>query len=409
MRICIVLPYNVIENFHGNAVRVMNMIKCLSSSHDLTILMYDQFNKRRTFVSPKITSHFISVDPWILAAAFFSRYMFRASTFDLFCTYFSPSYKFKSTLDKILEENDIDILQCENAWTIPQSVASARKNDISVIATLHDVLSERVPQLCQSLNTPKFIEKKLVSKTRDFELNAVNLTDLNACVSEEDIKTFISIGVNPKKLVIIPNGVDTKLFRPTEKNYNLINKLNLNDANPIILFSGSDMYQNRIAVNDIISKLLPNLIRKNKYAKILIVGTVGKYVNKLLKSNQSISKYLISVGYVKEILPYYSIADIVILPLNFGTGTKLKTLEAMAAGKAIISTKLGVKGIKLKNENTLIIEDSIEDYSEHIIKITKDYELRGKLEKNARNTACNYDWKKVFKAYNDIYARFAGR
>ena len=407
LKICIVIPYNVVESHHGNAVRVMNLIRYLSNRNDLIILMYDQFNKRRKLISPKITSYFISVDPWILSASFFSRYWLKASTFDLLCTYFAPSYKFKSTLERILEKHNIDILQCENAWTIPQSVTAGRKKDIPVIATLHDVLSERVPQLCQSLNTPGIIAKKLVSKTRSFELNAINLTDLNACVSEEDLKKFVSFGINPNKFVVIPNGVDTKFFHPKKKDSGLIKKLNLNNANPIILFSGSDMYQNRIAVNDIITKLLPNLIKENKYAKILIVGTVGKYVNRLLRKNPSISKYLISVGFVTEILPYYSIADVVILPLNFGTGTKLKMLEAMAAGKAIISTKLGAQGIDIVAQQNAIIEDNLSYYYYHIDQLVKNQEYREHLEKNARTTAFQYDWRKIAMMYDKLYRKIS--
>ena len=406
MKICIVIPYNVVESYHGNAVRVMNLIRFLSNRHDLTILMYDQINKRRTIESPKITSYFISVDPWILSASFLSKHMFRASTFDLLCTYFSPSYKFKTTLEKILEKNDIEILQCENAWTIPQSVTAGRKKEIPVIATLHDVLSERMPQLCKSLKTPKIIAKMLVSKTRDIELNAINLTDLNACVSNVDLKKFVNFGVDPKKLVVIPNGVDTNIFHPRGKDYNLIKKLNLNNTKPVIMFSGSDMYQNRIAVNDIAKKILPNLIKKYKHAKILIIGTVGKYVNSLKRKNPSLSKHLLGVGFVEEISSYYSIADVVILPLSFGTGTKLKMLEAMASGKAIISTKLGAKGIDLVDQENVIIEDNLSYYYEHIDQLLKNREYREQLEKNARMTALQYDWTHIFKGYDEIYNEF---
>jgi len=369
--------------------------------------MYDLFNKRRMLKSSRINSSFISVDPWILAASFFSRYMLRASVFDLLCTYFSPSYKFKSNLDKILKEHEIEILQCENAWTIPPSIKSGRANNIPVIATLHDVLSERMPQLCHNLKTPKVLAKKLISKTTDFELKAIDSTDLNACVSKEDVKRFVSFGVNPNKFTIIPNGVDTKLFHPRERDYDLIYKLKLSKVDPIILFSGSDMYQNRIAVNDLIAKVLPNLIMKKRNAKILILGTIGKYVNKLQQKNPSLSKYVISLGFVEDISSFYSITDAVILPLNFGTGTKLKTLEAMAAGKVIISTRLGAQGIPVENKKTMIIEDTLEKYGEHIVKVTEDYEYRRELEINARKTACSYDWNKVFKKYNQIYSRFS--
>ena len=407
MRLCIVIPYNVVESHHGNAIRVMNLIRLLSSRHSLTILMYDLFNKRRALTSQKIDSYFLSVDLWITAASFLSRHFLRASTFDLLSSNFKPSYKFKSTLEKILEMNSIDILQCENAWTIPQSITSGRKKGIPVIATLHDVLSERVPQLCQSLNTPTILTKKLVSNTRNFEIKAINQTDLNACVSEEDLKTFVSFGSDPKKFVVIPNGVDTKLFHPREKDFALVKQLHLNDANPIILFAGSDMYQNRIAVNDIITKILPNLIKANKNARILIVGTIGKYINKLIRRTPSLSKYLISVGFVKEILPYYSIADVVILPLNFGTGTKLKILEAMASGKAIISTKVGAKGVNLVAQKSAIIEDNLPYYYYHIKQIVENEEYRIYLEKNARKIALQYDWRKIALMYDKLYKKIS--
>lgn len=367
--------------------------------------MYDLFNKRRGLKSQKIDSYFLSVDLWITFASFFSKNFLKASSFDLLSSTFPPSYKFKSTLNKILEKNNIDILQCENAWTVSNSITPARNKGIPVIATLHDVLSERVPQLCKSLNTPQIIAKKLISKTKDFELKAINQTDMNACVSEEDIKTFTSLGCDPQKFIVIPNGVDTKLFRPMYKNHDLLRKLKLLDANPIILFAGSDMYQNRIAVNEIITKILPNLIKTSKDAKILIIGTIGKYLNKLLQKVPSISKYLISIGYVKEILPYYSISDVVILPLNFGTGTKLKMLEAMAAGKAIISTNIGAKGIKQIVEKSVIIEDNLQYYYRHIKGITENEEYKTELEKKSRTTALQYDWRNIAVMYDKLYRK----
>ena len=59
MRICIVIPYNLLEWHHGNAIRVMNLVKYLSTHHELYLLMYDQFNKRRRLKAKNITSEFI--------------------------------------------------------------------------------------------------------------------------------------------------------------------------------------------------------------------------------------------------------------------------------------------------------------------------------------------------------------
>lgn len=406
MKICIVIPYNLLEWHHGNAIRVMNLVKFLSTHHELYLLMYDQFNKRRTLKSKNITSKFISVDPWIFAASFLAKYMFRAAIYRSLCANFSPSYKFESVLKEILQ-NNIDILQCENVYSIPPCVPLSKKMDIPIIATLHDVFSDRSRQLNEVLKTYNFISRKINENTEYFEKKAVKSTDFNVCVSESDKGSFIKMGIDPHKLMVIPNGVDSKKFCPREKDYSLIEKLGLSNANPILLFAGSNMYQNRIAVRDIMTKIIPKTIKVYKNLRVLIVGTVGNYVNSLKQKFSRVSKYIVEVGFVNDLNPYYSIADIVLIPLRYGTGTKLKILEAMAAGKCIISTNTGAKGIKVKNQNTLIIEDNMEKYSEQIVKVTKDNEYRSKLEKNARITACNYDWRRVFKRYDDIYAMFA--
>jgi glycosyltransferase involved in cell wall biosynthesis len=382
-------------------------VNYLATNHELYLLMYDLIYKRRKLKSKKITSKYISVDPWIFATAFIAKYAFRASIYRHLCTLLSPSYKFNRTLKEILQENEINILQCENAWSIPHSLTVAKEMNIPVIATLHDVVSDRTRQLNAVLKKPPLISRKINKMTDHFEKKAVNSTDFNVCVSEDDKNSFTKMGVDPNKLMVIPNGVDSNEFYPREKNHSLIAKLGLENANPILLFAGSEMYQNRIAVKDIITKIVPKAANVYKNLRVLIVGTVSKYVNNLKQNFPKLSKHIIDLGFVDNLNQYYSIADIVLIPLRYGTGTKLKVVEAMAAGKCIISTEIGIKGIAVKKQNMVVIEDDMSKYVDHIFEIMENYEYRKKLEKNARKKAFEYDWKQIFKGYDEIYNQIA--
>ncbi len=89
-----------------------------------------------------------------------------------------------------------------------------------------------------------------------------------------------------------------------------------------------------------------------------------------------------------------------------GGGTRLKVLEAMAMGKAIVSTTLGADGIECVPGRDLILADNAEEFARAVAALMRDPARRRELGANARCLAeTRYDWQKLVPKFEELYAR----
>src|SRR4029453_17644780 len=87
-----------------------------------------------------------------------------------------------------------------------------------------------------------------------------------------------------------------------------------------------------------------------------------------------------------------------------GSGTRLKVLEAMAMGKAIVSTSFGVSGIECENGREVLIADIAPDFARAIALLMRDPGRARELGVRARKLAeSKYDWRKLVPQFEMIY------
>ncbi|MDQ2901100.1 MAG: glycosyltransferase family 4 protein, partial [Acidobacteriota bacterium] len=115
-------------------------------------------------------------------------------------------------------------------------------------------------------------------------------------------------------------------------------------------------------------------------------------------------------GFVADVRPAYERAQIVIAPLVASAGTNIKILEAMAMGKAIVSTTAGINGLDLSPGLDVSIADSAPCFADAITKLVGEPEERQRLERAARQTVeKRYDWDEIARLQSALYEemRFA--
>src|SRR6185369_10118184 len=101
-------------------------------------------------------------------------------------------------------------------------------------------------------------------------------------------------------------------------------------------------------------------------------------------------------GFVSDVRDAYRRATVVIAPLVASAGTNIKIMEAMAMGKAIVSTEAGVHGLELERDRDAIVTDSADDMASVILHLIAHPEDRVALERHARATAERlYDWDAI--------------
>ena len=110
-------------------------------------------------------------------------------------------------------------------------------------------------------------------------------------------------------------------------------------------------------------------------------------------------------GVVDDVRPWLDRADVVVVPLRIGGGTRLKILEAMAMGKAVVSTALGAEGLEVVPERDLLVADGAEALVAQISRLLDDPGLGRRIGAAARRLVTSrYGWEAAVKGLSKFYA-----
>ncbi len=229
-------------------------------------------------------------------------------------------------------------------------------------------------------------------------------------ISSHLMREIADMGVAEDRLYVVPNGVDTGIFRPTEKDADLVEKYNL--ENMIVFgFIGSIRKIEGLAL---FLENLNKLVHKHPHVRTLLIGS-GDEVDRLkeITRRNNIENHVIFTGRVphEQILKYYSVVDIFLYPridakVNHKV-TPLKPLEAMAMEKAVIASNVGgLKELVQDDKNGVLF--NVDD-GDHLVKRCFDLiehpEFMSELGKQARQwTVAERDWREIVKLYARVYA-----
>ena len=109
-------------------------------------------------------------------------------------------------------------------------------------------------------------------------------------------------------------------------------------------------------------------------------------------------------GFVETVYPELARARVFVCPIRYGSGTRLKLLEAFAAGLPVVSTSLGAEGIDYVDGEHLMIADSPGDQAGAILDLLGDDALARQLGRSGRGLAIErYDWVELGRELVDIY------
>ena len=111
-------------------------------------------------------------------------------------------------------------------------------------------------------------------------------------------------------------------------------------------------------------------------------------------------------GFVADVRPAYERAAVVIAPLVASAGTNIKILEAMAMGKAIVSTPAGINGLDLEPGVDVVVASDAQAVAEAILSLLRDPARRKSLEARARRTAeHDYGWESIARRQEGLYGK----
>jgi len=303
----------------------------------------------------------------------------------------NPLY-FRGAYD-LMKSSDSDIIHCELLWSALSGIFLKKEFHKPLVLVDHNI---------------EYLKFKQMNKIhysyllKEIEKTCCELADKIVVVSEVDKKQMMEIyGIEEEKIAVIPNCADTDEFKYSEGGRTYVRDTYGLDPEAIVLmFVGKmDYAPNVAAVKYVAEKIYPIIMEKYPKSKFIMVG---KGYERLLKYKK---RNMILPGYVNRLPDYLSAADIMIIPLDSGSGTRLKILEAASCSRPIVSTKKGVEGLNFSNNKEIVLTEGInEEFIESIIKLIEDEGLRIRMGNNARKKVeSRYNWKEEIKKFEKIY------
>lgn len=192
-----------------------------------------------------------------------------------------------------------------------------------------------------------------------FERRACRRFDSVVAVSERDAE-LLSRLYGGIRVSVVPSGVDVEEFQPPESH---------SDVQELCYTGNMRWFPNEDALRFFAGEILAGIRAACPNLKVFAVGGEARpELHRFVSAFPEISL----TGWVPDVRPYLQRASVVIVPLRAGSGTRLKILQALACGCAVVSTPLGAEGLPVKSGRELLIADNPSAFGEAVIGLLKD-------------------------------------
>ncbi len=308
------------------------------------------------------------------------------------------SDEFRSALTEMLEQIDPDIVEVEGIELAPylfqvaaDSPAGQRPWLVFDDHNAEYVLQQRAFET--DIRQPRrwlAAAYSLVQwlRLRGYEKRACQTADRVVAVSETDATALRRLvpGLEP---VVVPNGVDMGFYTTPVPDLEPGAGPGEND---LVFTAKMDFRPNIDAVQWFVRQVLPLIRAESPQTRFWVVGKDPHPRLAPLAEDPAV----VLTGWVQDVRPYIAAAGVYVIPLRIGGGTRLKVLEAMAMGKAIVSTALGCEGFDLTPGQELLVADPPAKFAAAVLSLLRQPERRRELGQNARHYAgSQYDWRHI--------------
>jgi sugar transferase (PEP-CTERM/EpsH1 system associated) len=300
----------------------------------------------------------------------------------------------KQAFAALLNEQEFDLVQVESIHLMDYlpTIRAARKHPL-VVCDWHNVESELMRQYSE--REKSFARRAYARRTarlmNEAEKRALDQFDAHIVVSEEDGERVRQM--NPSaQISIIENGVDAAYYAKLQSGSTAKNR--------IVFVASMDYHANIDAAINFARNVWPIVHRKKPE---LVFTIVGRDPSPAVRELSSITGVEVT-GSVPDVRPYYREAIAAVVPLRVGGGSRLKILEAMAAGVPVVSTTLGAEGLKSTDGENILLADDDRGLAEKIVNVIDNESLRTEIIVAARALITErYDWSKLGRSLASVY------
>jgi glycosyltransferase involved in cell wall biosynthesis len=301
------------------------------------------------------------------------------------------SAEFRGLVRQALSAQHFDVVQAEffqMAQHIPRSLPALR------VLTEHEIVFAN----CQSdfKGETRFWHKCVKGYDWLVQLNyeawVCRAFDRIACMTDED-RTTLGRFVAPSRLRTVPIGVDSSYFDPA--------RVPAQESPRRMLFLGNYRHPpNGEAVHFFVCDVLPLIRQQVPDAEFWIAGNNAHLLNQRIVGG---AEGVRVIGYVSDIRSCYRSAAVFVAPILSGTGMRVKLLEALSMGMAVVATPLAAQGFRSTHGAVMRTAKTAAAFAEEVVTLLRNPELRSSLGATARQMIEEqYDWNVIGRQFLDL-------
>ena len=387
LRVVVVSPFLPYPLSHGGAVRIYNLCRALAGKVDFALVAIREQNERVEYdrlhqVFSQV--HIVDLDelpsPDTTLPGQVRHYRSRS---------------LRALIASLSRSWEPDLLQFE--YTQMAAFREAAPQTPALLVE-HDITFSLYGQLAAAQGTGEAHAE--YERWRRFESHWLRRFDGVWTVSAEDRELVIEEGSDPACTFAIPNGVDTARFLPAGEP----------EVAPEVFYVGSFRHlPNVIGFDKLRGEVMPRVWERFPDARLRVVaGPDHEAFWRRFASNgaRATDPRVTIHGFVEDLRPLYAGASVVVAPLEVSAGTNIKVLEAMASGRAVVSTPVGCAGLGLRDGEDIVIRGDWAAFADAVAELLASPARRRALAAEARRTAERiYGWEAIAdKAYASYLA-----
>jgi len=380
------LPYPPID---GWRIRANQLLQALASEHEVTLLSFR--TPRDPADAVEALGHLcqrvevVERSPHYSARDLFLGLVGRLPFSVL--NYRVPAMHAK--LAEIVTRTPPDIVQVEDIH-MAQYVLPLR--GFPLVLDMHNIESALLTRYADRQREPlrKAYAKLTASKLQRCEHTAAPAFARILTCSEVDAR-YVSDRLGYPHVAVVPNGVDAEHFAP---------RPGREEPNTLVFVGRMDYVANHDAMIFFCRSVLPRMWRSVPEARLYVVGhEPSRAIQQFARDPR-----IVVTGSVPDVADFVARAAVVIAPLRYGSGTRLKILEAMAMAKAVVTTPVGCEGIEAKPDEEIVVAESPDDQARALVELLRDRERREAIGQRARELVLRkYTWARIGSDLRELY------
>lgn len=306
--------------------------------------------------------------------------------------FFSPDMDIR--LIRLLTEEEFDIIQLESLFMTPYIATIRRYSKASIVLRSHNlehVIQGRIATGEKNLFKRPY-RKFLAKQLRDYEMAVLDRVDAVAAISPSDAEHFADHGTRTP-IATIPFAVEPTEYQVSEPKA----------TGKITFFhlGSMDWLPNEEGVNWLLTEVWPKVLAKRPNAHLDLAG------NKMPADLLNLEMKGVTIrGRVKSARSFMRDRHVMVVPLFAAGGMRVKIIEGMALGKAVISTPIGAEGIDHTEGLNILIARSATEFAEHMIALDEEPAYMHMLGTEARKLIeARYADAHVVRELEALYSR----